>query len=191
MTNPQTNLLIRAAQMADAATLATLSRQLLLYEKSLNDTMGDLTRWAATEAEIRKQLARPNQRFFVAETNGEVIGYLKVIVSGQQLTRKELGLSRWLFDRLETAARRVVNFLLRRPRPNVQAIGGYIAGVFVHPDARRAKVGQQLLAAAETWLRTQGITSTELHVLFINEGARKFWEEAGYEPLTMGMRKNL
>ncbi|MBL8186676.1 MAG: GNAT family N-acetyltransferase [Acidobacteria bacterium] len=191
MMTSQNNLLIRTAQMADAATLATLSRQLLLHEKSLNETMGELTAWAASEAEIRKQLARPNQRFFVAETDGEVIGYLKVIVTGQQLTRKELGLTRWLLDRLEISARRVVNVLLRRPRPNVQAIGGYIAGVFVAPNARRAKVGQQLLAAAETWLRAQGITSTELHVLFINEGARAFWEEAGYKPLTLGMRKKL
>mgnify|MGYP002784235143 CR=1 FL=1 len=191
MTNAENNLLIRAAQMADAATLATLSRQLLLHEKSLNETMGELTRWAATETEIRKQLVRPNQRFFVAETDGEVIGYLKVMVAGKQLTRKELGLARWLLDRLEISARRVVNFLLRRPRPNVEAMGGYIAGAFVHPNARRAKVGQQLLAAAETWLRAQGITSTELHVLFINEGARAFWEEAGYKPLTLGMRKKL
>lgn len=191
MTNAENNLLIRAAQTSDAVALATLSRQLLLHEKSLNETMGELTRWAATETEIRKQLLRPNQRFFVAETDGEVIGYLKVIVTGQQLTRKELGLARWLLDRLEIFARRVVNVLLRRPRPNVQAIGGYIAGVFVRPDVRRAKVGQQLLAAAETWLRAQGITSTELHVLFINEGARAFWEEAGYKPLTLGMRKKL
>ncbi len=191
MTNTENNLLIRNAQPLDAATLAALSRQLLLYEKSLNETMGELTAWASSEEEIRKQLLRPNHRFFVAEKNGEVVGYIKVIVAGQQLAREELGMSRWLFDRVETAARKIVNFMLRRPRPNVEAIGGYIAGAFVHPDARRAKVGQQLLAAAENWLRAQGIGSAELHVLFINEGARAFWEDAGYEPLTLGMRKKL
>lgn len=191
MTNTENNLLIRNAQPLDAVTLAALSRQLLLYEKSLNETMGELTAWASSEEEIRKQLLRPSHRFFVAEKNGEVVGYIKVIVAGQQLAREELGMSRWLFDRVETAARKIVNFMLRRPRPNVEAIGGYIAGAFVHPDARRAKVGQQLLAAAENWLRAQGIGSTELHVLFINEGARAFWEDAGYEPLTLGMRKKL
>lgn len=191
MTNTENNLLIRNAQPLDAATLAALSRQLLLYEKSLNETMGELTAWASSEEEIRKQLLRPNHRFFVAEKNGEVVGYIKVIVAGQQLAREELGMSRWLFDRVETAARKIVNFLLRRPRPNVEAIGGYIAGAFVRQDVRRAKVGQQLLAAAENWLRAQGIGSTELHVLFINESARAFWEDAGYEPLTLGMRKKL
>lgn len=191
MTIAQTNLLIRTAQMSDAAALAMLSRQLLLYEKSLNETMGELTAWAATESEIRKQLLRPNHRFFVAEINGEVIGYIKVMVAGRQLTRKELGLARWSLDRLENSARLIVNVLLRRPRPNVEAVGGYIAGAFVHQDFRRAKVGQQLLAAAETWLRSQGIASAELHVLFINEAAREFWKDAGYEPLTLGMRKKL
>jgi GNAT superfamily N-acetyltransferase len=191
MMTSENNLVIRAAQANDAATLAALARQLLMYEKSLNETMGELTAWASTEAEIRKQLLRPNHRFFVAEKDEEIVGYLKVIVAGQQLAREELGMSRWLIDRAENAARKAVNLLLRRPRPNVEAIGGYIAGVFVRPDVRRAKIGQQLLAAAESWLRTQNIASTELHVLFINEGARRFWEDAGYEPLTLGMRKRL
>lgn len=187
----ENNLLIRVARATDAGALAALSRQLLLYEKSLNNTMGELTVWASSEAEIRKQLLRPNNRFFIAEKDGEVIAYVKVMVHGRQFDREELGLVRWLVDRMEVALREAVNFLLRRPRPNVEAIGGYIAGAFVRQDVRRAKVGQKLLAVAEDWLRVQGITSAELHVLFVNEDARAFWEEVGYEPLTLGMRKKL
>lgn len=187
----ENNLLIRVARATDAGALAALSRQLLLYEKSLNNTMGELTVWASSEAEIRKQLLRPNNRFFIAEKDGEVIAYVKVMVHGLQFNREELGLVRWLVDRMEVALREAVNFLLRRPRPNVEAIGGYIAGAFVRQDVRRAKVGQKLLAVAEDWLRVQGITSAELHVLFVNEEARAFWEEVGYEPLTLGMRKKL
>ena len=48
-----------------------------------------------------------------------------------------------------------------------------------------------LVAAAEEWLRAQGITSAELHVLHVNDGAKQFWEEVGYKPLTLGMRKKL
>lgn len=187
----ENNLLIRVARATDAGALAALSRQLLLYEKSLNNTMGELTVWASSEAEIRKQLLRPNSRFFIAEKDGEVIAYVKVMVHGRQFNREELGLVRWLADRMEVALREAVNFLLRRPRPNVEAIGGYIAGAFVRQDVRRAKVGQKLLAVAEDWLRAQGITSADLHVLFVNEDARAFWEEVGYEPLTLGMRKKL
>jgi GNAT superfamily N-acetyltransferase len=192
MTEIQLNSLrIRAAQTEDAAALASLARQLLEYEKSLNQTMGELTVWAASADEVRKQIRRPGNQFFVAEKAGHVIGYLKVVVHGQQLAYDELGTMRWLMDRLEQAARAAINLLLRRPRPNVEAAGGYIAGAFVHPDARRLKIGRMLVAAAEEWLRTQGITSAELHVLHVNEGARQFWEEAGYEPLTLGMRKKL
>ncbi|MBP6822505.1 MAG: GNAT family N-acetyltransferase [Acidobacteria bacterium] len=191
MATTQESSLVRAARTDDAESLSALSRQLLLYEKSLNTGMGELTGWASSTEEIRKQLLRPNNRFFVAEKNGEVIGYIKVMVQGARLTREELGLMRWLVDRLEESARNAVNFLLRRPRPNVEAVGGYIAGMFVHPAERRAKVGHQLLAAAETWLLMQSIATTELHVLYINEDARRFWEDAGYQPLTLGMRKKL
>ncbi|MGH9803308.1 MAG: GNAT family N-acetyltransferase [Blastocatellia bacterium] len=184
-------LMIRAARTEDAESLSALSRQLLLYEKSLNDGMGELTGWAANTDEIRKQLLRPNNRFFVAEKDGQVIGYIKVMVQGQKLTREELGLMRWLIARIEESARNAVNFLLRRPRPNVEAVGGYIAGMFVHAEARRAKVGSKLLAAAENWLLAQSIPAAELHVLYINEAARRFWQEAGYLPLTLGMTKKL
>ncbi|MFN0108585.1 MAG: GNAT family N-acetyltransferase [Blastocatellia bacterium] len=181
--------LIRVARTEDAESLASLSRQLLLYEKSLNDGMGELTGWAASAEEIRKQLLRPNTRFFVAEINGEVIGYLKLMVQGRKLTRGELGMARWLLDRMEESARNAVNAVLRRPRPNTETVGGYIAGMFVDPETRRAKIGTALLAAAESWLAEQSIPLTELHVLYINEAARRFWEAAGYQPLTLGMRK--
>lgn len=187
----QDSLLIRAARAEDAESLAALSRELLLYEKSLNAAMGELTGWAASPEEIRKQLLRPNNRFFVAEKNGELIGYIKVMIQGRPLTRRELGFVRWLMDRLEEVARKAINFVLRRPRPNVEIIGGYIAGIYVHPQSRRSKVGRELLTAAENWMVAQSIPITELHVLYLNEAARRFWEAAGYQPLTLGMRKKL
>ncbi len=202
MTSPDQNLpLIRAARADDAEALASLSRQLLEYEKSLNETMGELTVWAASADEVRKQIRRPGNQFFIAEKagaekagaewTGNIVGYIKVVVHGQQLTQDELGLARWLMDRVEQTARMAINLLLRRPRPNVDAAGGYIAGAYIHPDARRLKIGRMLVTAAEGWLRAQGIASAELHVLHVNETARKFWEEMGYEPLTLGMMKKL
>ncbi len=192
MANANNNALrIRAARNEDAGALASLARQLLVYEKSLNETMGDLTAWAASADELRKQMLRPANRFFVAEKDGDVIGYIKVVLHGQRLTLEELGWMRWLIDRMEEMARSFLTLALRRPRPNVEAVSGYIAGAFVHPDARRANAGRMLVAAAEDWLRTQGIATSELHVLYFNEGARRFWQEIGYEPLTLGMRKKL
>jgi ribosomal protein S18 acetylase RimI-like enzyme len=85
--------------------------------------------------------------------------------------------------------RRAFNFVLQRPRPNVAMVGGYIAGIYVRSDARRTNVGRALVAAAEAWLQAQGAPAGELHVLYNNEAARLFWQELGYEPLTLGMRK--
>lgn len=189
--SPPNSIQIRAARTNDAEALASLSRQLLEYEKLLNETMGELTVWAASADEVRKQIRRPGNQFFVAERAGNVIGYIKVVIYGQQLTHDELGMARWLMDRLEQTARTAINLLLRRPRPNVDSAGGYIAGAYVHPDARRLKIGRMLVTAAEQWLRAQGIASAELHVLHVNETARKFWKEVGYEPLTLGMMKKL
>ncbi|MEO6725543.1 MAG: GNAT family N-acetyltransferase [Blastocatellia bacterium] len=192
MNSPAPNSIrIRVARTADAEALASLARQLLEYEKSLNETMGELTVWAASADEVRKQIRRPSNQFFVAERAGDVIGYIKVVVQGRPLTQGELGMARWLMDRIEQTARAAINLLLRRPRPNVDSAGGYIAGVYVHPHARRLKIGRMLVTAAEQWLGAQGIASAGLHVLHVNETARKFWEEVGYEPLTLGMTKKL
>jgi len=180
---------IRIARLEDAETLSHLSRQLLLYEKSLNETMGELTAWAASVVEMRKQILRPANKFFVAEKQGQVVGYLKLTLYGLNPTRNELGTLRWLMDRMERVARNSFNLLFGRPRPNVETAGGYIAGIFVHAEARKTNVGRLLVTAAENWLRSNGINSAELHVLYVNEDARRFWESMGYAPLTLGMRK--
>lgn len=182
---------IRAARANDAEAIAALARQLLEYEQGLHQGMGSLTGWAASAAELRKQLLRPNTHFLVAESDTGLIGYIKLTLHGRQLSRQELGTVRWLVDRLEQAARRTVNVLLRRPRPNVEIVGGYIAGIFVLPSARRSRAGHALITAAENWFRTQGVSACELHVLYTNETARSFWEREGYTPLTLGMRKEL
>jgi GNAT superfamily N-acetyltransferase len=192
MNEPRHNLtIVRAALPPDAALLSTLARQLLLYERSLNEALGELTPWAASADEMRKQILQPNLRFFIAERDGEILGYVKAVIYGQELERDEIGLARWLKALIERTARHVANLMLRRPRPNVSLTGGYIAGAFVREDARRAKVGRALVAAAEEWFRTQGLTSSDLQVLYANENARRFWEEVGYQPIAMGMRKKL
>jgi GNAT superfamily N-acetyltransferase len=182
---------IRPAGISDAESLATLAHELLLFEKSLNDAMGEVMPWAASPDELRKQLLRPNTRFFVAERFGIVIGYIKVQVHGFDPGPGELGVTRWLLALAERAARAIFNFALRRPRPNVEAAGGYIAGAFVRPDERRTNIGRMLVAAAEDWLRSRGMSDCELHVLHANKEARQFWEDAGYEPLMMGLRKKI
>ena|GEM_PF-1467238 len=182
---------VRTAVPGDAPQLATLARELLNYERSLNEYAGELTPWASTPDELRKQIRHPHTRFFIAEQRGEMIGYVKAVIYGRRPKRSEVGPARWFKDVIERAAREAFNSMMRRPRPNVRLAGGYIAGAFVRPDVRRSQVGRALVAAAEDWFREQGLGTSELHVLYSNESARQFWEEVGYQPLAMGMRKKL
>lgn len=182
---------IRQAQLADAEALAVLARELLEHERQLNAQMGALTPWAASPAEVRKQMGSPNTHFFVAENAGEVVGYLKVVAVGVSGDRHNSGWRRWLKEKCIKLARRAFDLVLRRPRPNVEQTGGYIAGIFVKPTARRDHVGRALVTAAEAWLRTQGLATGELQVLCANTAARQFWESLGYEPIALSMRKTL
>src|SRR5262245_50755041 len=137
-----TTTTIRTADLADAPAIAVLARGLLMHEQSFNETMGELAPWAGEALEVQKQMQRSNTQFFVAESWGEIIGYIKVESHGVNPSRKEIGSTRWGIDLIERAGRATVNFLLRRPRPNVESKGGYIAGVFVRVESRRSSVGR-------------------------------------------------
>ncbi|HEX4945150.1 MAG TPA: GNAT family N-acetyltransferase [Blastocatellia bacterium] len=182
---------IRSATFADAAALAALTRDLLIYERDLSHAPREVNPWAASLEEVNKQLRQPNTRFFVAEKDGQVVGYLRAVIVGRTLSREELGWSGWIKDGMERLARWSFTTLMRRPRPAVQVESGYIAGTFVAAQARQIGIGRALATAAENWFSEQGLENSELHVLFHNETARSMWEELGYEPLAVGMRKKL
>lgn len=191
MTNSSRNAAhIRLAEAADAPALARLARALLAHERALHAAY-DLHPWAASEAELLKQLRQPNTRFFVAEQGETLVGYLKVVLHGAAFTRAETGWRQWSQTVFTRWARRVFDALLQRPRANVTPQGGYIAGAFVLPEWRRSHTGHALVAAAESWLREKGMATSELHVLYANESAREFWASLGYEPLVLGLRKKL
>ena len=188
---PDTIFSIRPATVTDAAAIAALTRQLLQYETALTRTANTINSWAATEAEIRKQFFLSNTRFFVTENEGKIVAYLKTIIVGKELQVAQLSLSRQLRSRIEKIARRAFIFLLRLPRPAIQVQTGVISGVFVLPEVRGQGIGKDLAETAETWFAENGLVTSELQVLHGNEAAQHLWEELGYEPLALGMRKNL
>jgi ribosomal protein S18 acetylase RimI-like enzyme len=183
--------IVRVARAADADSLAVLARALLEHEHTLSLTTQSLHPWAASPDELRKQLQLATTRFFVAETETQLVGYLKVVLHGRQFTRAELGWRPWLRQVLQLWAKAAFDKALRRPRANITPLGGYIAGAYVLPTWRRSHVGQSLVSAAENWLREHGMPTSELHVLYANESARAFWANLGYEPLALGLRKKL
>ncbi len=181
---------IRFAEAADAPALVRLVRALLAHERSSNSSY-DLHPWAASEAELLKQLRQPDTRFFVAEQGEALVGYLKVVLLGATFTRAETSWRQWSKTVFIRWCKRIFDALLQRPSANVTPTGGYIAGAYVLPEWRRSHTGHALVAAAENWLREKGMVTSELHVLYANESAREFWASLGYEPLVLGLRKKL
>lgn len=66
---------------------------------------------------------------------------------------------------------------------------GFISELFVRPDARRRGTGRALVEAAFDWFRRADVGSIELHVLIGNEGGRRFWEQLGFVPELVQMRR--
>ena len=57
---------------------------------------------------------------------------------------------------------------------------GHVVTLDVREDRRRCGLGSRLLAAAEEWLRRQGVRRVWLETAVTNHGAVAFWEHAGF-----------
>ena len=58
---------------------------------------------------------------------------------------------------------------------------GYIASVYVRPEARRTGVLRAMLAAAERWCHRRGLTELRLHNAVENDHANGSWSSLGFE----------
>ena len=66
---------------------------------------------------------------------------------------------------------------------------GLVTNLYVRPACRGEGVGSELLAAAENRLRELGVDTVALKVMAANEGARRFYRRAGYEPHRLTLEK--
>jgi len=57
---------------------------------------------------------------------------------------------------------------------------GYIITLDVRQDQRRRGLGSRLLATAEDWLRTEGVSLVRLETAVDNAPAIAFWQKSGY-----------
>jgi RimJ/RimL family protein N-acetyltransferase len=69
--------------------------------------------------------------------------------------------------------------LARDPHPASRHVADL--GLMVSSRHRRQGIGRALLAAAEAWARSAGVTKLELHVFPHNEPARALYAACGYE----------
>lgn len=68
---------------------------------------------------------------------------------------------------------------------------GFIAEIFVVPEARGQGHGKALIAACEAWSRERGHKLLTIGVLAKNAHAIRAYEGAGYAPYTLIMRRYL
>ncbi len=57
---------------------------------------------------------------------------------------------------------------------------GYINGLYVTSDHRKASLGRQLLAHGLEWFKNRNISLVELYTSFNNSAARAFWAKQGF-----------
>ncbi|MGH9787657.1 MAG: GNAT family N-acetyltransferase [Candidatus Acidiferrales bacterium] len=72
---------------------------------------------------------------------------------------------------------RLVAFIIAR---HVSRRHGHIITLDVREDRRRRGVGTTLLATAEEWLRSLGVTRVRLETAVDNAAAVAFWQKTGY-----------
>ena len=70
-----------------------------------------------------------------------------------------------------------------------QGVIGYINEIYASPACRGA--GRQMLAAAEDWLREQGVASVEANTLWENREARRFFQGNQYGETAVVFKKKL
>jgi ribosomal protein S18 acetylase RimI-like enzyme len=58
---------------------------------------------------------------------------------------------------------------------------GYVASVYVVPEARRAGVLRTLLAAAERWCAARGLDEMRLHTASDNDVGNAAWDALGFD----------
>jgi GNAT superfamily N-acetyltransferase len=67
----------------------------------------------------------------------------------------------------------------------------YLGFMYVVPEYRGKGVNKKVIAALEDWTRSRGVMEVRLEVYDENAVAVKAYEKAGYERLTVWMRKEL
>ena len=113
-------------------------------------------------AVLLQRIAEHQGRIFVAEADGQPIGWAVFLVEEDFI------------------------YVIEDQRTY-----GYIAELFVNESVRGQGVGQALIKACEDEGRSRGLKRMMIGVIPANERAAKVYAEAGYSPYAMELRKFL
>jgi len=169
---------IRPAVRADRSAVYVLFEQELAYQKALIDG-GDRIPNLDWQKVINRKFTNPRERMWVAELNGNLVGYLMGCVSAASKPRP---LRQWLQE---------MRFGQRTTGGNPTQPTGWIEDCFVLQEARRQGIGSALVRAALAWFKESHVSRIELGIWMVNGHGQVFWERQGFTPVRLKMSKDL
>lgn len=154
---------IRLVQPKDQTAIARLWQALTDDHVRLDPRLPGATPGAAGRYAERLLERRddPYTRTFVAEVDGQVVGYILGAV---------IDLHPDLFEHVDS---------------------GFIADIFVDPAYRGRGLARQLVTTMNNWFSEQGVSRTEWQVAALNADGIRFWEAVGGSPIMLRMRMDL
>ncbi len=157
------NVTIRPAAPQDQDAIARLWQALTDYHVGLDARLPTAASGAAGNyaARLLERRDDPDTRTFVAEVDGQVVGYILGAVIDMHAD---------LFEYVDS---------------------GFIADVFVDPAYRRRGIARRLFETISAWFAEQGVHLVEWQVASQNLEAILFWEAVGGKPITVRMQKSL
>lgn len=152
---------IRLATAKDAALVA---RQYLQLTAEMAKLAPAVIQPAAIDQSgyFKDYIEDANADVFLAETDGELLGFLLVAAATTQADPEVV------FHRF-----------------------GFVIDLYVTPTARKQGIGRALLAAAADWTRAHDGEFLQLNVLGQDVGARQFYQRLGFTPASLTLTKQL
>jgi L-amino acid N-acyltransferase YncA len=160
---PDHELTIRRATRDDLDLVAALYEQ-LVQDQVARGWTGRPTPADESRSYIAGRLQRADVHYLIASAAGLHVGFVEAALL---LPRQP-----WLV--------RLLHRLLPPAKP--QAALGYIHNIYVRDEGRRTGVGSNLLTAAITALKAQGIRRLRAHVIAGNEASFALFAKAGLLP---------
>jgi GNAT superfamily N-acetyltransferase len=156
-------IVIREATDGDYEDLCTIIEEVdRMHQEALPHLFKAPEGPARGRSYIVNAMRAPDAGLFVAEIQGELVGFVRVIVKDVP----------------------AIPILVRRRYAAVDNLA-------VRSAHRRGGVGGGLMKRAEAWARAKGATSIELNVYAFNQTAQAFYRQLGYDTLSHHLCKSL
>lgn len=154
-------VLVRLATAGDAEAI---DRLLLYLDEFHADARPDLFRVPSERPRgdgfLQGTLEDPEQQILVAVMRGEVVGYVHVVIKSTPAASYRYGRR---YSEIDTIA--------------------------VQPAAQRLGVGRKLIEAATRWAESKNVLDHQIAVHEFNQSARALYEDLGFVPSVIALRR--